>query len=137
MGENLAAVDLGAGRTAVSVSAGTFHTCALLVSRCQARREQLENANAFALIVAQTKGIIWPRLAYLVQFARQWMRVGGLKSWGRVGLRGILPWRVGSERSWRVYRGKRRGVGVGEDDQTICERPDANEVDEVGVDGRQ
>jgi len=66
MGANLAAVDLGPGRTAVSVSAGRYHTCALLVSRCRARREQLENANAFALIMAHTKGIIWPRLAYLV-----------------------------------------------------------------------
>jgi hypothetical protein len=119
MGTNLAAVDLGAGRTAVSVSAGWTFTCALLVSRCQARREQLENANAFALIVAQTQGIIWPRLAYLVQFSRLWMRVGGLKSWGMVGLSDILSWSVGSERGWRVYSGKRRGVGVGEDGQTI------------------
>ena len=31
MGELLAAVDLGDGRTAVSVSAGGFSTCALLV----------------------------------------------------------------------------------------------------------
>ncbi|KAJ1472093.1 hypothetical protein T484DRAFT_1841694, partial [Baffinella frigidus] len=30
MGENLPAVDLGAGRTAVVVSAGYSHTCALL-----------------------------------------------------------------------------------------------------------
>ena len=33
MGELLAAVDLGDGRTAVSVSAGAHHMCALLV-RC-------------------------------------------------------------------------------------------------------
>ena len=38
---------------------------------------------------------------------------------------------------WRVYSGKRRGVGVGEDGQTICERPDANTVDESEVKGRQ
>jgi hypothetical protein len=31
MGTNLASVDLGAGRTAVAVSAGAVHTCALLV----------------------------------------------------------------------------------------------------------
>jgi len=31
MGENLTSVDLGPGRTAVAVSAGTSHTCALLV----------------------------------------------------------------------------------------------------------
>ena len=31
MGDNLPAVDLGAGRTAVSVSAGIWHTCVLLV----------------------------------------------------------------------------------------------------------
>jgi len=33
MGAKLPAVDLGAGRTALSVSAGFYHTCALLV-RC-------------------------------------------------------------------------------------------------------
>ena len=65
MGASLAVVDLGSERTAVSVSAGSYFTCALLVSRCRARREQFENANAFALIVAQTKGRVRPRLSYL------------------------------------------------------------------------
>jgi len=32
MGTNLPAVDLGPGRTAVSVSAGSWHTCAVLVT---------------------------------------------------------------------------------------------------------
>jgi len=31
MGTNLSTVDLGTGRTAVAVSAGRWHTCALLV----------------------------------------------------------------------------------------------------------
>jgi len=30
MGENLPAVDLGAGKTASAIAAGYFHTCALL-----------------------------------------------------------------------------------------------------------
>jgi hypothetical protein len=33
MGANLTAVDLGSGRSAVAVAAGSVHTCALLV-RC-------------------------------------------------------------------------------------------------------
>jgi alpha-tubulin suppressor-like RCC1 family protein len=32
MGDNLPAVDLGSGRTAISLAAGVFHTCALLDS---------------------------------------------------------------------------------------------------------
>ena len=33
MGANLPAVDLGSGRSAIAVYAGSYHTCALLV-RC-------------------------------------------------------------------------------------------------------
>ncbi|KAJ1472088.1 regulator of chromosome condensation 1/beta-lactamase-inhibitor protein II, partial [Baffinella frigidus] len=80
MGSNLAAVDLGSGSTAVRITSGANHQCALLV-----------------------------RLGWEDSGAGAWL-VSGV----------VLLWRVGSERGWRVRGGKRRGVGVGEDGMPIC-----------------
>jgi len=46
MGASLAVVDLGANRTAVSVSAGGYHACALLV------RSGEEDLEAWGLVVS-------------------------------------------------------------------------------------
>ena len=63
------------------------------------------------------------------------MSVGGRNGRGLAGVIGILLWRVGSEREWRVRGGKRRGVGEG--DMPLCKRPDAHTVDASEVGGNQ